>query len=521
MKWHAFSRVVTDVTSKFKKIKASNYLAQGRYKIIDQSKEPIAGYTDDVSLVNGQLLPILIFGDHTRVLKYEDDPIALGADGAKALWVDPNIADARYVYYFLRSIQIKEAGYSRHFKFLKEVEIPIPFKDGRPDFSDQIRIVHLLSKVEGLIVRRKKTLQQLDELLKSIFLEIFGDPVRNEKGWKISSLSSYGSFKNGLNFSKGESGSTVRYLGVGDFKSKTKLYDIDNLGFVELNELPVQEYFLQDSDLLFVRSNGNRELVGRCMAIYPGDEIVTYSGFCIRYRINSPALQATYITHLFRSAAFRRVLLQGGQGANIQNINQQILSDLPIPVPEEKLQNQFSTIVEKVETLKLSYQKSLNELEDLFSVLNQRVFKGDLDLSLIVLPVAPIGGDNPVESASMPPQNPDPTIHQSENEMLLLALENREQLKPLLRLWLEEYCAQLGDEVFSVDKFMVTAQNRVAVLHSGNSFVLRTNDYDHIKDWVFEALADGRLKQVMNITGYDDNGDPELGNLIELKAVQA
>jgi len=85
MKSYSFSEVVTDATAKFAKIKASDYHGQGRYKIIDQGKEPVAGYTDDASLVNGQLLPIVIFGDHTRALKYVDEPIALGADGAKAL----------------------------------------------------------------------------------------------------------------------------------------------------------------------------------------------------------------------------------------------------------------------------------------------------------------------------------------------------------------------------------------------------------------------------------------------------
>lgn len=183
MKWHPFSEVVTDATSKFKKIKASNYKAHGKFKIIDQGKDPVAGYTDDVSLVNGQLLPVLIFGDHTRALKYEDQPIALGADGVKALWVNPDVSIARYVYYYLRSVVIKEAGYSRHFKFLKEIEIPIPFKDGAPDFNDQIRIAHLLGQVEGLITQRKRHLQQLDDLLRSVFLEMFGDPVKNERGW--------------------------------------------------------------------------------------------------------------------------------------------------------------------------------------------------------------------------------------------------------------------------------------------------------------------------------------------------
>jgi len=253
-----------------------------------------------------------------------------------------------------------------------EIEIPLP------PLEEQILIAHLLGKVEALIAQRKQHLQQLDDLLKSVFLEMFGDPVRNEKGWDVGSLSSYGSFKNGLNFGKGESGVTVRYLGIGDFKSKSTLNNFKNLGLIELNQLPAADYFLQDGDLLFVRSNGNRELVGRCMAVYPGTEKVTYSGFCIRYRINESLLQATYIAHLFRSVAFRRVLLQGGQGANIQNINQQILASLPIPVPAKELQNQFAVIVEKIDGLKSFYQKSLSDLQALYGAVSQQAFNGQL-----------------------------------------------------------------------------------------------------------------------------------------------
>ena len=266
---------------------------------------------------------------------------------------------------------------SLKFKGLESINIPLPPLD------DQICIAHLLGKVEGLIAQRKQHLQQLDDLLKSVFLEMFGDPVRNEKRWKVGSLSSYGSFKNGLNFGKGESGATVRYLGVGDFKSKAALNDFDTLGFIELNELPAADYFLRDGDLLFVRSNGNRELVGRCMAVYPGKERATYSGFCIRYRITDASLLAIYVAHLFRSAAFRRVLFQGGQGANIQNINQQILSGLPIPIPDEGLQSQFVATVEQVETLKSHYQQSLTDLEALYGALSQQAFKGVLDLSRV------------------------------------------------------------------------------------------------------------------------------------------
>lgn len=293
--------------------------------------------------------------------------------------------NSEYLYYALKSATYGGSnqavmGKTLNLKSLAEIKIPLP------SFDDQIRIAYLLGKVEGLITQRKQHLQQLDDLLKSVFLEMFGDPVRNEKDWDIDSLSRYGSFKNGLNFGKGESGVSVRYLGVGNFKAKAKLEDIDELSFIKLNELPSEDYFLKNDDLLFVRSNGNRELVGRCMAVYPADEKVTYSGFIIRYRIETPDLNPTYIAHLFRSIAFRRILFQGGQGANIQNINQQILAGLPIPIPPQSLQNHFAISVEKVEALKSRVQQSLNNLESLYGALGEQAFKGRLDLSKLPLP---------------------------------------------------------------------------------------------------------------------------------------
>lgn len=395
---------------------------------------------------------------------------------------------------------------SLKFKGLESINLPLPPLD------DQIRIAHMLGKVEGLIAQRKQHLQQLDDLLKSVFLDMFGDPVRNEKGWRIGSLNSYGSFKNGLNFGKGEIGVTVRYLGVGDFKSKAALDDFDTLGFIELNELPAADYFLRDGDLLFVRSNGNRELVGRCMAVYPGKERATYSGFCIRYRITDASLLAIYVAHLFRSAAFRRVLFQGGQGANIQNINQQILSDLPIPIPDEGLQHQFVATVEQVEALKSRYQQSLTDLKALYGALSQQAFKGELDLSRV--PLLGIDPEKEKTVAAEPLQTPAEqslAIHLPDTDSLLAALESTKARKNLLAQWLEAYRGQLDSTPFSVQHFMAAAQNRLAELHPDNDFELSANDYENIKAWVFDALAAGTLTQA-----FDD-----AGNRIELKAAQA
>ncbi|WP_415916857.1 restriction endonuclease subunit S [Xanthomonas arboricola] len=434
--------------------------------------------------------------------------------GFKSL-VPGNEINAEYLYYVLNANvkALQARGNGATFKELAKPAVE-NFEVPLPPLDNQIRIAHLLGKVEELIAQRKQHLQQLDDLLKSVFLETFGDPVRNERSWKIGSLGSYGSFKNGLNFGKGESGVTVRYLGVGDFKSKAALDDFDSLGFIELNELPAADYFLHDGDLLFVRSNGNRELVGRCMAVYPGTERATYSGFCIRYRITDTSLLAIYVAHLFRSAAFRRVLLQGGQGANIQNINQQILSGLPIPIPDEGLQNQFAAIVQKVEALKSLYQYNLTDLEALYGVLSQQAFKGELDLSRVTLPTALIEGESLVVAA-LPAHITTPVIDLPETDLLLPALQDRTKLAPLLHFWLEAYRMQLSRAAFSIERFMSAAQTRLAERHPDNDFELAASDYETVKAWVFGEIQTGKLKQTRDIIHIDSKR--KFGNQILLR----
>ncbi|MCB1581454.1 MAG: restriction endonuclease subunit S [Xanthomonadales bacterium] len=292
--------------------------------------------------------------------------------------------DVNYLYYFLKANQkqISAMGTGSTFKAitqrtLKCLLIPCP------SLINQKQIAHILGKVESLIQQRKQHITQLDELLRSVFLDMFGDPVRNEKLWSLDSLAGYGKFKNGLNFSKGESGVKIKHIGVGDFKTHSKIDDMSSLSFIELTKLPNEDCFLKNGDVLFVRSNGNKELIGRCLSVYPQSERVSYSGFCIRYRLEKDQINPIYLVHLFREQSFRKKLLSGGKGANIQNINQKLLGSLKIPIPNSETQNQFAEIVKKVEGIKTLYQNSLEQLENLYGSLSQKAFKGELNLSKI------------------------------------------------------------------------------------------------------------------------------------------
>ncbi|MCM1388297.1 MAG: restriction endonuclease subunit S, partial [Bacillus sp. (in: Bacteria)] len=199
----------------------------------------------------------------------------------------------------------------------------------------------------------KKRCQQLailDQLIKSRFVEMFGDPVQNPKGWIKKPFLDMGNCKNGMNFHQDDTGIEINCVGVGDFKNLDYIDDTAKLPTVSLNEMPLEEYLLKDGDIIFVRSNGNKALVGRSLVVYPGNVPTTFSGFCIRYRKTDDAISIPYILRVLKTDSMRQKMV--GRGANIQNLNQQILGTLEIPVPPLKLQNQFAAFVHQVDKLK-------------------------------------------------------------------------------------------------------------------------------------------------------------------------
>lgn len=249
-------------------------------------------------------------------------------------------------------------------------KIPVPYYS----LSEQKRIAAILDKADSIRQKREQAIKLADDFLCATFLEMFGDPVENPKGWGVASLLEYGSFKNGMNFTKGESGASLRCLGVGNFKSLATITCMNNIGKIELNTPPSDEYLLKDGDIVFVRSNGNKALVGRCLTIYPGKERVTFSGFCIRYRIENTSITPEYINFLFRTPSMKQQMLSGGQGANIQNISQGTLSSLRIPIPPLEKQQSFSKVVSFHSELMEKMDINKFEINDMFDSISQKYF---------------------------------------------------------------------------------------------------------------------------------------------------
>ncbi|EIH0335782.1 restriction endonuclease subunit S [Escherichia coli O22] len=298
-------------------------------------------------------------------------------DGWLVLSPKNNQIHIDYFYHYLNSpaakiiISNKAAGAvvkNLNSDIVRNLEIPFP------PFAEQVRIASTLDKVDGIRQKRDQAIKLADDFLRATFLAMFGDSVENPKRWDVASLLEYGSFKNGMNFTKGESGSVLKCLGVGNFKSLATITCMDNIGEIELNTLPSDDYLLKDGDIVFVRSNGNKALVGRCLTIYPGKEKVTFSGFCIRYRIENTAITPEYLNFLFRTPSMKQQMLSGGQGANIQNISQGTLSALRIPVPPLEKQQAFSKVVSFHSALMEKLDINTVEIEDMFDSISQQYF---------------------------------------------------------------------------------------------------------------------------------------------------
>ncbi len=138
--WANFAHIFENVSDSQRKVKQKNYIKDGRFPVIDQGEEFVAGYDDDESLLLPAKPPFLIFGDHTRCVKYVDFSFIQGADGIKVL--SPFGIDPKYAYWALCTLRLPNKGYSRHYRFLRESEFPIA------PSTEQRRIV---AKLEELL----------------------------------------------------------------------------------------------------------------------------------------------------------------------------------------------------------------------------------------------------------------------------------------------------------------------------------------------------------------------------------
>lgn len=153
-------------------------------------------------------------------------------------------------------------------------------------------------------------------------------------GWKKTLLGNIMEFKNGLNFTKNDTGEDIKIVGVANFKDLNELHSTEDLEVVRVADKIRDEELLTNGDLLFVRSNGNKDLIGRCLYFPSVSERLSFSGFTIRGRAKQELVMPEYIAAVARSWFMKQQISKNGGGTNISNLSQQILNDIVLPLPK-------------------------------------------------------------------------------------------------------------------------------------------------------------------------------------------
>src|SRR3989344_5835605 len=301
--------------------------------------------------------------------------------GFKNFICDKNKINKEYLYYWLRSKKeyLNSIGRGATFKeisktIVSKLKIPLPFSNGKPDLAEQERIVSILEKAEKLKEKGKKAKDLLDEYLKSVFNEMFGDIVSNNRGWNKINAEELFDMKLGKMLSaRNYTGKNLKpYLR--NVNVRWGYLDLSDVKKMDFNENEYNKYQLKKGDIL-VCEGGE---VGRT-AIYSGEiSNCCYQNALHRLRIKKPVIAGAYFICYMQFAAKYGLILRDTSQVTIAHFTAEKFKKFKILLPPISLQKQFAAMVEKIESLKQKQSDSTSDINNLFDALMQKAFNGEL-----------------------------------------------------------------------------------------------------------------------------------------------
>lgn len=248
---------------------------------------------------------------------------------------------------------------------MRKMEIP------KRSIDEQKAIVAKLAKTQSIITHRRQQLAKLDELIKARFVEMFGEPILNEKGWNMVTIGDivtevkYGTSKPAVE------GGKYPYLRMNNLTYDGHL-DLTNLKMIDIPDSEIEKCIVHRGDVLFNRTN-SIELVGKT-CVFDKDEDMVIAGYIIRVRLKSIMLPIV-LSYFMNTDALKKKLRNMAKGAvNQANINAQEFKSINIYLPPIELQTQFADFVKQVDKSKVAVQKALDEAQLLFDSLMQEYF---------------------------------------------------------------------------------------------------------------------------------------------------
>jgi type I restriction enzyme, S subunit len=284
----------------------------------------------------------------------------------------------KYLKYFLKGkkgeayIRSKARGAVRDtlsFKSLGEIALPLP------DINIQKEIVKILDSINKILQKRKEQLLLLDDYLKSVFMEMFGDPVSNYKNWEFHKLGKFTSYIGSGSTPLGGS-SNYQKSGIIFIRSQNVL--MNKFDFSDVAYIPMQIHenmkrtFVKKNDILF---NITGASIGR-VAVFNGvDDSANVNQHVCIIRLNNKNLNPLFLSHFIAQPTFQTIVISRNSGATRQAFNFQQIKNFNIYLPPIELQNKFAAIVNQTKDIKQKMQESLNEMNNYFNSSMQRYFE--------------------------------------------------------------------------------------------------------------------------------------------------
>lgn len=385
-----------------KKIFARDYKKQGRFPIIDQGQKFISGWTNNEESVIKSGLPMIVFGDHTRVFKYIDFPFALGADGTQLIKPSDEF-NPRFFYYACIQLSLPNRGYNRHFTILKEQAIPKPTK------SEQQKIAAVLWKVQQAVEIEERLVITSREFKKSAMQQLFTKGLRGEqqketaigllpKSWEILTINelvdndvlekpldgNHGNIhpKSADYVTKG-----IPFVMACDLKGG--VVDFDNCKYITKSQADsLQKGFSVNGDVLI----SHKGTIGRTAIVSDVDDYIMLTPQVTYYRVKNPnKLLNSYLKGFFDSEIFQNPMKQiAGDGSTRAYIGITRQRELSIVLPSLDEQREIAKIIRGIDQKISLHERKKSILQELFQSLLNKLMTGEIRINDLDIDVSEV-----------------------------------------------------------------------------------------------------------------------------------
>lgn len=360
------------------KIPQGKYNKIGKYPIVDQGADFIAGYTDDEGKLYSGKLPVIVFGDHTRTFKYIDFRFSVGADGTKLIQPKDYLYP-KYFFYYLCSLSIPSKGYNRHYKYLKENSIVFP-----QDKSEQQKIASVLSKIQQAITQQEQIIAKSKELKRSLMHLLFTRGFRGEglketeigmipKSWEVESIINIVEKAKMTDPTKNPT-IVFKYIDVSGISNET-FRIVEYKTYKGSNAPSRARKVVNKDDVIFATVRPTLKRIAYIEDIFDGE--ICSTAFCV-LRSKKDILFSKYLYYCLQGDKFIEELAKLQRGASYPAITDGDVKRQKIPLPSIEEQKEIASILLNVDQKIQQAESGKQSLQSLFKTMLNNLMTGQV-----------------------------------------------------------------------------------------------------------------------------------------------